>query len=419
MFIKPFEWMVAKRYLRAHREERFISVIAILSVIGIALGVGVLIIVMSVMNGFQATMVNQIIGINGHLLVQGTSEGLHDYESIAQDIAGYDGVVQVRPMIQGQVMATFNDRSAGAVVRGVVPADFAKHELLTPGETTGLVSGDAADFQGDDAILLGEHLARSLGVRVGDVVTLIAPQSTATPFGSAPRMRDYMVTGLFNIGVYEYNANFIFMPLSQAQIHFKMKEAVTGLDVELTGPDIATDVQYELIPKIPPTARVLSWRDLNASFVGALEVERNTMFIILTLIIIIAAFNIMSSLIMLVKDKRKDIAVLRTMGAGRRSIMKVFVICGGLMGLGGTLAGLILGFSLLQYREAILGFLGDLFNIRFFPPDVYGLEALPSKTDPVEVIFTVALALVLSLVATLYPSWRAARLDPVEALRYE
>ncbi|TDI61979.1 MAG: lipoprotein-releasing ABC transporter permease subunit [Alphaproteobacteria bacterium] len=419
MFIKPFEWMIAKRYLRAHREERFISVIAILSVVGIALGVGVLIIVMSVMNGFQATMVNQIIGINGHLLVQGTSEGLHDYENVAKDIAAFDGVVQVRPMIQGQVMVTYRDRSAGAVVRGVNPADYAKHELLTPGKDTGLISGDPADFQGDDAILLGEHLARNLGVRVGDVVTLIAPQTTATPFGSAPRMRDYMVTGLFNIGVYEYNANFIFMPLSQAQIHFKMKQAVSGLDVELTHPDIATQVQYELIPTVPPTSRVLSWRDLNASFVGALEVERNTMFIILTLIIIIAAFNIMSSLIMLVKDKRKDIAVLRTMGARRRSIMKIFVICGGLMGMGGTLAGVILGFSLLQYREAILGFLGDLFNIRFFPPDVYGLEALPSQTDPAEVIFTVVLSLTLSLVATLYPSWRAARMDPVEALRYE
>ena len=415
MLIKPFEWMIAKRYLRAPREERFISVIAILSVIGIALGVGVLIIVMSVMNGFQATMVNQIIGINGHLLVQGTSAGLRGYDEVAAKISTKDGVIQVRPMIQGQVMATFNDRSAGAVVRGIKPTDFKDHELLT----SGLIAGEASRFQGGDSVLLGEHLAHTMGIRVGDVVTLIAPQTTDTPFGSAPRMRDYEVTGLFNIGVYEYNANFIFMPLEQAQIHFKMKEAVSGLDVELLGPDIATKVQIALVPILPPMVRVLSWRDLNASFVGALEVERNTMFIILTLIIIIAAFNIMSSLIMLVKDKRKDVAVLRTMGAGRRSIMKVFVLCGGLMGLGGTLSGLVLGFSLLEYREAILGFLGEVFNIRFFPPDVYGLEALPAKTDFVEVGFTIGLALVLSLVATLYPSWRAARLDPVEALRYE
>jgi len=419
MLIKPFEWMIAKRYLRAHREERFISVIAILSVIGIALGVAVLIIVMSVMNGFQATMINQLVGMNGHLLVQGSANGFRNYESVAQQISTYQGVEKVRPMIQGQVMATFSDRSSGAMVRGVNPKDYVGHDLLREDAKKGLIAGEAANFQGDDSVLIGEHLARSLGVRVGDVVTLIAPQVTDTPFGAAPRMRDYQVTGLFNIGMYEYNANFIFMPLEQAQIHFKMKGAVSGLDVELSGPEMATPVQYELVPNLPPNVRVLSWRDLNSSFVGALEVERNTMFIILTLIIVIAAFNIMSSLIMLVKDKRKDVAVLRTMGAGRRSIMKVFVLCGGVMGVGGTIAGLILGFSLLEYREAILGAVGNAFNIRFFPPDVYGLEALPSKTDYAEVAFTIAFTLGLSLVATLYPSWRAARLDPVEALRYE
>ena len=415
MLIKPFEWVVARRYLRAHRDERFVSVIAALSVIGIALGVAVLIVVMSVMNGFQATMINQIIGINGHLLVQGSADGIRDYERLVTEIDGHQHVVDVRPMVQGQVMASIDERATGAIVRGIRPEDFADHELLT----TGLIAGDAENFQGDDAIIVGEHLAMQLGLVVGDVLTLIAPQATETPFGSTPRIRDYQVVGLFKIGMYQYNAGYIFMPLEQAQIHFKLKNAVSGLDVELSGPQHAERVQLDLIPNMPFTTRVMSWRDLNASFVGALEVERNTMFVILTLIIFVAAFNIMSSLIMLVKDKRKDIAVLRTMGASSPSVMRIFVLCGGIMGVVGTAAGTALGFLLLHFREPILEFLGDVFNMRFFPPDVYGLEALPSETDMGEVLFTVGLALGLSLIATLYPSWRASRLDPVEALRYE
>ena len=420
--IAAFEWMMAARYLRARRKDGFISLTAVLSVVGIVLGVATLIIVMSVMNGFQNTLINQLLGLRGHVLVQTAfTQPLRDYQPLVDRLRKVDGVRDARPIVEGQAMAVGPRQSAGVMVHGIRPEDMARHDIAKADSKgrTKVIAGSLEDFTPGDAIVLGTRLADTLGVRPGDVITLVSPQSTATPFGSAPRMRDYTIVAVFSVGNVLFDSTYIFMPFEDAQTYFRQKDQASEIEVVLNDPR-AIDAA---MPKIQAAAgegfRLISWESLNAGLVSALKVERNVMFVILVLIILVAAFNIMSSLIMLVKDKGRDIAVLRTIGASRRSVMKIFIRCGGILGISGTVIGFILGVVLLNFRNEILGGLGNLLNTTFFPPEVYGIDGLPATMDPLEVGMVTGIAMLLSLLMTVYPAWRAASLDPVEALRYE
>ncbi len=371
---------------------------------------------MSVMNGFREELFARIIGLNSHIHVQGTAEGLREFDDLAAKIRAIPGVAAVRPVINGQVLVTAGDYGTGAMVRGIRPEDLKDYDLIAK---NGMRSGDLSLFKGDDAVIVGEELARKLGVFVGDVVTLISPQGTATPFGTAPRMRGYQVVGLFNIGMYEYDSTIIFLPLDEAQTYFRLPDRVNGVDILVHDPDNVSDVRDGIVGVAGRSVRVLIWQEIHASHFNALQTERNVMFVILLMIILVAVFNIMSSLIMLVKDKRRDIAVLRTMGASQGSVMRIFFIAGAFLGVVGSVLGLGLGLVLLEYRNSIIGFFEKLFSVEFFPADVYFLTGVPAAIDMGEVTTTVLVALVFAFLATLYPSWRASRLDPVEALRYE
>ncbi len=410
-----FEWMLALRYLRARRQEGFISVIAWFSLLGIALGVATLIIVMSVMNGFRQELLGRILGINGHLSVSAQTQTMTDYETLADKLSKIPGVVGVSPLIEGQVMATANSVAQGAVIRGISPEDLKARKLVADN----IVAGDLSSFSGTNSIVMGQRLAYKLGVRIGDSVNLISPKGTVTAFGTVPRMRAYAVTALFDIGMYEYDSGFIFMPLDAAQIYFQMKNGVSNLEVFVENPDKAPAMTSTLLSVAGSSMRVHDWQRANASFFNAIQVERNVMFLILTLIIVVAAFNIISSLIMLVKDKGRDIAILRTMGATRGTIMRVFFISGSSIGFIGTMMGFAFGLSFAANIETIRQWIQGLTGTDLFAAEIYFLSQLPAVVDPVEVTAVVLMGLGLSILATIYPSWRAARLDPAEALRYE
>ncbi|MAF47296.1 MAG: lipoprotein-releasing ABC transporter permease subunit [Rhodospirillales bacterium] len=410
-----FEWMMAMRYLRARRQEGFISVIAWFSLLGIGLGVATLIIVMSVMNGFRQELLTRILGVNGHLSVYGTAPSMPDYEKLSTQVAKLPGVLKVTPIIEGQVMASANGQAGGALVRGIAPADLAKRPIIADN----IVIGGLKDFRGKDGVLIGTRLARNLGLRVGDKITLISPKGNITAFGTVPRMRAYRVAGLFNVGMHEYDSSFIFMPLPAAQIYFKLPKAVNYLDVVIDDPDAARAMAGAVFRALGGKGQVLDWQRKNSSFFNAIQVERNVMFLILTLIIVVAAFNIISSLIMLVKDKGRDIAILRTMGATRGMIMRVFFLSGASVGVIGTFFGLGLGLAFAENIETIRQWLQGLTGTELFAAEIYFLSHLPAIVDPGEVTAVVLMGLGLSILATIYPSWRAARLDPVEALRYE
>lgn len=406
--------MVALRYLRPRRKEGFISVIAGFSFLGIALGVATLIIVMSVMNGFREELMTRILGLNGHLEVYAAQGAMTNYDPTADVIRGLPGVVQVVPLIEGQVMATAAGRSSGAVVRGLKPEDFRARAILANHVTAGTLD----NFK-DDSIVIGNRLAERLGVMPGNKVTLISPQGTETAFGTVPRMKAYTIAATFEIGMFEYDSTFVFMPLPAAQIYFKVPNAVTSLEVMAIDPDHVGAVRDEILTALHEPLRILDWQQANNSFFNAIEVERNVMFMILTLIIVVAAFNIISSLIMLVKDKGQDIAILRTMGATKGMIMRIFLLSGASIGCVGTLAGFGLGLAFADNIEIIRQLIQKLTGTQLFAPEIYFLSQLPAKVDMGEVTTVVIMALALSFLATLYPSWRAARLDPVEALRYE
>ncbi len=413
MLFSPFEKMVAGRYLRSKRKEGFISVIAAFSFTGIMLGVATLIIVMSVMNGFRHELISRILGINGHLSIQGT-EITRNYDWAENNLMDVDGILQITPMVEGQVLVQTKNVSRGAIVRGLSQEKFKNSTLLNDA----MISGELADFQGN-AIIIGAKMGARLKLGIGDRLTMFSPEGKASPFGTVPKtLRPYIV-GFFDLGMHEYDSNYIFMPLSLSQKFFGLKGQVSFIQIETTNAEKLEPIEKELSARLGEGAQILPWWRTNQSFFNALEVERNVMFLILALIILVAAFNIISSLIMLVKDKSKEIAILRTMGAARSSIMKIFVLTGASVGLLGTLMGAVLGISFAVNIESIRQFLESLSGTELFSAEIYFLSQLPARIEWNEVITIILMALILSLLATLYPAWRASKLDPVEALRYE
>ncbi len=406
--------MVAMRYLRAREQRWSVSVIAVFSIIGIALGVATLIIVMSVMNGFRQELLSRILGLNGHLSLYGSSYELTGYDPLAEKARKVAGVVAVTPIVEGQVMATARGVAKGAVVRGIRPRDLARRALVADN----IHSGSLSEFK-DDRVLIGARLASRLGLSVGGKITLISPKGNVTAFGTVPRMRAYRLAGTFDVGMYEYDSSFIFMPLKAAQVYFRLPGAVTNLEVFIDDPDRARQVGRDILAATGGKGRIHDWQQANSSFFNAIQVERNVMFLILTLIILVAAFNVISGLIMLVNDKSKNIAILRTMGATRGMIMRIFFLAGASIGIIGTLAGFLLGLAFVENIETIRQWIQGLTGGELFEPTIYFLSQLPAVVDPKEVMVVVLMGLGLSFLATLYPSWRAARLDPAEALRYE
>ena len=412
-----FERMVAWRYLRARRGERFVSVIAAFSLIGIALGVATLIIVMAVMSGFKVTLLNSILGFNGDVGVYSQlSTGIADYDAAAARIRGLPLVVSAVPVIEGQVLFTANGASSGGLVRGMMPADLRE----VPAIANNIREGSLNDFAGDSTIAIGTTLAQRFGIGLHSKLTLLSPEGAVTAFGTVPRVKTYTVVAIFDAGMNEYNSSYTFIPLGAAQIYFQKPAAVSEIQVSVRDPDDVSTVSPQIRRVLGDApVRVLDWTQSNDSFFAAVTVEQNVMFLILTLIIVVAAFNVISSLIMMVKDKTGDIAVLRTLGAGRGAIMRIFLMCGASVGITGTLAGTLIGVVFCLNIERLRQFLQSATGTTLFDPEVYYLTHLPAKLDAGTVIEVMVMALVLSLLATLYPSWRAARTDPVEALRHE
>jgi len=410
-----FEWLLALRYLRARRKEGFISVIAGFSFLGILLGVATLIIVMSVMNGFRKELFNKILGLNGHVIVTKLGVDFDDYGEAARRLGAIAGVKQALPLIEGQAMVSTPAQALAGVVRGLTEDGVKALPLVAGNVRAGTLDG----FDGQDGIAIGTRLANSLRVTAGDTVTLVSPRGATTPFGTAPRIKPYRVAAIFEMGMSEYDRTMIFMPLAEAQRYFGRGEAVDVLEVIVDDPENLTPVIADMKQAGIHNLHFSDWRQRNESFFTVLEVERNMMFIILSLIVVVAAFNIISGLIMLVKDKGRDIGILRTMGATKGAIMRVFLITGASIGVVGTIAGAILGIVFCWKIDEIRQFVAWLTNTRLFDPEIYYLTRLPADINPHTTAVIVGMALLLSVVATLYPSWRASRLDPVEALRYE
>jgi lipoprotein-releasing system permease protein len=412
----PFEWMLSLRYLRARRKDGFISVIAFFSFLGIVLGVANLIVVMAVMNGFRQELLEKILGLNGHLLVQPLESPLTDWQAVAERLSTAPSVRLAAPIVEGQALASSPFNASGVLVRGIRGTDLTKLGLVSSNVKFGTLEG----FDEGQGIAIGKRLADQLSLRVGDSITLVAPRGAVTPMGTTPRIKAYKVAAIFEIGMSEYDAAFVFMPLPEAQAYFNRAGDVTAIEIYTDNADKVDDSFRKLIHDTAGRPiYMIDWQHRNATFFNALQVERNVMFMILTTIVLVAVFNIVSGLIMLVKDKGSDIAILRTMGATQGAIMRVFLITGSSIGVAGTLVGFLLGTVICLNADAIRRFFSWLTSTELFRPELYFLSRLPAEMNAGETTAILVMALGLSFLATLYPSWRAARLDPVEALRYE
>lgn len=410
-----FEWMLSLRYLRARRKEGFISIIAGFSFLGIMLGVATLIIVMAVMNGFRTELLDKILGLNGHILIQPLESPLTDFSQVAERVSAIPGVRLAAPIVEGQALASSPFAANGVLVRGIKAADLDKLASVAKNVKQGTLEG----FDEGKGIAIGKRLADQLSLRAGDNLTLVSPRGAVTPMGTTPRIKVYKVAAVFEIGMSEYDAAFVFMPLPEAQAYFNRPNDVTAIEVYTTDPDNIDRYRKLVADAAARPVYLIDWRQRNATFFNALQVERNVMFLILTLIVLVAALNIVSGLIMLVKDKSGDIGIMRTMGATQGAVMRIFLITGASIGVVGTLTGFIVGTVVCLNVESIRRFLSFVTRTELFSPELYFLSRLPAEMNVGETAAVVVMALALSLLATLYPSWRAARLDPVEALRYE
>lgn len=411
-----YEWMIAFRYMLPNKKQLFTSVISIISLIGIMLGVFALIVVMAVMNGFRAELLDRILGMNGHLVVQAVDSDFNDYNTIIPRVEGVDGVKFVLPVVEGQALAQGDSNGGtGALVRGMREQDLAKLTTVTKN----IKFGTLENFDKQDGVAIGSGMAEKLGLSIGSDIRIITPDGDVTPFGVNPRVKAYKVTAIFSVGMSEYDSIFIFMPLKEAQAFFNLGNKVQSLEVFLNNADEVSQVSPEVEKAVGRQVYSVDWRSRNQAFFSALQVERNVMFFILSLIVLVAALNIISGLIMLVKDKGHDIAILRTMGARQSSIMRIFIMTGMVIGVLGTILGLLLGVLTCANIGHIQDFVSWLFNVDVFNPQLYFLAKLPAKLEWGETALVVFMALFLSFLATIIPAWRAAKLDPVQALRYE
>ena len=413
-----FERLVAGRYLRARKGERFVSIIAIFSLVGIALGVATLIVVTSVMSGFQTELVSRILGVNGHITVEAyAGQRIDDYAGLVAGIRALPGVTSATAVLDGQaLLSTTGGGARGGLVRGIGQDDLRAMRPISDH----VVAGSLDSFSGDDAIAVGIGLAGSYRLRVGDALTVISPEGAATAFGTIPRVRAYKVVAIFDAGLNDYNSGVVFLPLPAAQVFFQKPAAATGIEIRLGDPEQVAAVAGPLAALLQGRlVYVRDWRHANDTIIGVLQVQKDTMFIVLGMIVLVAAFNVVSSLIMLVKDKRADIAVLRTLGASSASILRIFLMCGAFVGVSGTLIGTLIGVVFCRNIVAVQHFVERVTGGQVFDASVFMLSELPNAVDWGDVARVVSLGLVLSLLATLYPSWRAARTDPVEALRHE
>ena len=413
MLLSPFEWTIAKRYLLPGRGEAFIALVAGISIGVVMLSVAMLVIVMSVMNGFRAELLDKIVGLNGHAIVQAYGGRMDDWENVLQNVRKTDGVVEASPLIEQPLLTSFNGRVEAILVRGNTAQDI--DEL---GDK--VVFGNLSELQpGAGNVAIGVRLAQNIGARVGDTITIINPQGRSTPFGTVPRQIGYKVSAIFEVGIYDYDQAFVVMPMQDAQTLLLIGDTIGMIEVKVEDPDNVEDILEPIQRALQGRAVVSDWKTINATLFEALQVERVAMAFALSFMVLVAAFNILSSLVMLVRAKTRDIAILRTMGAARKSLMKIFVTTGFTVGALGTLAGLALGFLVLEFRQPIVGVIGKVTGQDLWDPEVRFLSALPSRTDPVEVAMIVLLALGLSFLATIYPAWKAANTDPVQVLRYE
>lgn len=413
MILSPFEWTIAKRYMLPGRGEAFIALVAGISLVAVMLGVAALVIVMSVMNGFRAELFDKIVGLNGHAIIQAYGGRLDNWQSVLKDVRATPGVTRAAPLIEQPLLASFNGRVEAVLVRGNTAKDIAR---IAPQVTAGSL-GALKPESGNVAI--GARLAENIGARLGDKITIINPQGRSTPFGTVPRQIAYNVSAIFEIGVYDYDQAFVVMPMEDAQTLLLSGNTIGMIEVTTDDPDNVTEILRPLSQKLAGQAIVTDWKTINASLFEALAVERVAMFVVLSIIVLVAVFNILSSLIMLVRAKTRDIAILRTMGATRRSLMKVFVTTGFVIGALGTLAGLLLGIVFLYFRQPIVRGIEMITGQNLWDPSIRFLTELPSRTDPFEVSVICVMALVFSFLATLYPAFKAASTDPVQVLRYE
>ena len=414
--ITRYERMIAGRYLLPGKGEGFIFLVASISLVAVALGVAALIAVMSVMNGFRAELFDKILGLNGHAVVQGYGGKLPDWQALGVELRASPGVVSATPLIEQPLMASFKSRVEGVLLRGMTLEDIAKTKVITDH----VVQGSLADLKpGSNTVAIGARLAEALGAQTGDSISLISPDGQVTPFGTVPRIVSYRIVAVFEVGIYDYDKAFVLMPMADAQTLLRLGDAVGMVEIVTTDPDRIEEIVAPLKAMVGGSGIVSDWRTMNSALFEALVVERTVMFWVLSIIILVAVFNILSSLIMLVRAKRRDIAILRTMGASKASLVRIFVTVGTLIGALGIGLGMVLGFTVLRFRQGIVSGVSQLTGAQLWDPSVRYLTDLPAKTDWVEIAGIVLLALLLSFLATLYPAWKAASTDPVQVLRYE